>query len=110
MRVRGNSHIILGFVDEFSSWHCPGPDLSIFSISFRFFFLQFSLLFSETPQVDSWRYPEDVFDAILQQRPDIHHLLPGDEAVEEDALDAEIARFGAKIEETSRTLGYPKGV
>mmetsp|Transcript_50346 Transcript_50346/g.80458 ORF Transcript_50346/g.80458 Transcript_50346/m.80458 type:complete len:107 (+) Transcript_50346:2038-2358(+) len=58
-------------------------------------------------EVDSWRYPEDVFDAILQQRPDIHHLLPGDEAVEEDALDAEIARFGAKIEETSRKYDKP---
>lgn len=53
-------------------------------------------------EVNSWRSPADVFDAILQQRPDIHRLLSGDEAAEEDALDAEITRFGVKIEEASR--------
>ena len=43
------------------------------SISFNFFpncFSPFFSFFSEIPQVNSWRSPADVFDAILQQRPD----------------------------------------
>eukprot|EP00435_Cladocopium_sp_Y103_P067315 s320_g29.t2 len=56
-------------------------------------------------EVNSWRSPAELFDAILPQRPDIDGLIPRNETAEEEALDAEIARFGAKIEEASRTLG-----
>ena len=108
--------VILGFFDEFPQQYCPDPPFPnstfvacwILSISFNFFpncFSPFFSFFSEIPQVNSWRSPADVFDAILQQRPDIHRLLSGDEAAEEDALDAEITRFGVKIEEASRTRG-----
>ena len=111
----------LDFFDEFPQQlalprplHFPIRHLSpvgffqFLSISFNFFpncFSPFFSFFSEIPQVNSWRSPADVFDAILQQRPDIHRLLSGDEAAEEDALDAEITRFGVKIEEASRTRG-----
>ena len=57
--------------------------------------------------MNSWRSDDEVFQAILQQRPDIQGLVV-DEKEELDKLDGEIHKFQEKMQKASREHNHPE--